>query len=108
MSKKQEIVVGMGEEIVSEMISVLVEKARKAQALIASYTQEQIDEVCVAAGWEVYKDDKDAESSDKESSGNLENIFYPFIIQESGYSRNCKKNEGGISERYPQDSREGP
>lgn len=57
MSKKQDI----SEEMVSEMISTLVGKARKAQALVASYTQEQIDEVCVAAGWEVFKDDNIAE-----------------------------------------------
>ena len=31
--------------------------ARKAQEAVAEYTQEQIDEVCLAVGWEVYKDD---------------------------------------------------
>ncbi len=34
-----------------------LELARKAQAQIDNYTQEQIDEVCLAIGWEVYKDD---------------------------------------------------
>ena len=34
-----------------------MELARKAQAAIADYTQEQIDEVCLAVGWEVYRDD---------------------------------------------------
>ena len=39
-----------------KLIASLVEKARKAQVQIANYTQEQIDEVCVAVGWEVYND----------------------------------------------------
>ncbi len=34
-----------------------MELARKAQEQISQYTQEQIDEVCLAIGWEVYKDD---------------------------------------------------
>lgn len=34
-----------------------VELARKAQQAVANYTQEQIDEVCLAVGWEMYKDD---------------------------------------------------
>lgn len=41
----------------AEVISELVEKARKAQSLVANYSQEQIDEVCIAAGWEVYNDE---------------------------------------------------
>jgi sulfoacetaldehyde dehydrogenase len=40
-----------------KIIADLVEKARKAQAKINNYTQEQIDEVCVAIGWEVYNDE---------------------------------------------------
>lgn len=31
--------------------------ARKAQEAVANYTQAQIDEVCLAIGWEVYEDD---------------------------------------------------
>jgi sulfoacetaldehyde dehydrogenase len=38
-------------------IQSLVEKARKAQALVNDYSQEQIDQVCVAIGWEVYNDE---------------------------------------------------
>ncbi len=34
-----------------------LEIAKKAQAQIDHYTQEQIDELCLAIGWEVYKDD---------------------------------------------------
>lgn len=39
-----------------EYVSSYVKKAKAAQQLIQSYTQEQIDEVCVAIGWEVYND----------------------------------------------------
>ena len=34
-----------------------LELAKKAQAQIDNYTQEQVDEMCLAIGWEVYKDD---------------------------------------------------
>ena len=34
-----------------------MELARKAQEAVAGYTQEQIDEVCLAVGWEVYRDE---------------------------------------------------
>ena len=37
-------------------VDELLAAARKAQAQIADYTQEQIDEVCLAIGWEVYND----------------------------------------------------
>lgn len=33
-----------------------MQSARKAQEAIAHYTQEQIDELCLAVGWEVYED----------------------------------------------------
>jgi len=39
-----------------ELITLLVERARAAQAKIADYTQEQIDRVCTAVAWEVYND----------------------------------------------------
>ena len=39
------------------VIDDLVRKARAAQAKIANYTQEQIDEVCKAVAWQVYKDE---------------------------------------------------
>lgn len=39
-----------------QIIASYIEKARAAQALVNHYTQEQIDEVCVAIGWEVYND----------------------------------------------------
>lgn len=39
-----------------EKITGLVEKARSAQEEIEFYTQEQIDDVCLAVGWQVYED----------------------------------------------------
>ncbi len=46
----------MAEQEVQDMIAELVAKARVAQEQVADYTQEQIDEVCLAIGWEVYND----------------------------------------------------
>jgi len=40
-----------------ELIASLVAKAQLAQSKINHYTQEQIDEVCIAIGWEVYNDE---------------------------------------------------
>ncbi len=39
-----------------EYVSSYVKRAKAAQQRIQFYTQEQIDEVCVAIGWEVYND----------------------------------------------------
>ncbi len=39
------------------VIGDLVANARVAQKQIENYTQEQIDEVCLSVGWQVYKDD---------------------------------------------------
>ncbi|MGD2185715.1 MAG: aldehyde dehydrogenase family protein [Desulfobacterales bacterium] len=36
-------------------------KARAAQEQVENYTQEQIDEVCLSVGWQLYKDDNIAE-----------------------------------------------
>ena len=38
-------------------VSEQMELARKAQAIVNDYTQEQIDEICLAIGWEVYEDE---------------------------------------------------
>lgn len=40
-----------------DTIKTMVEKAKKAQQEIEDYSQEAIDRVCVAVGWEVYHDD---------------------------------------------------
>jgi sulfoacetaldehyde dehydrogenase len=39
-----------------EYVSSYVKRAKAAQQQIQFYSQEQIDEVCVAIGWEVYND----------------------------------------------------
>jgi sulfoacetaldehyde dehydrogenase len=52
---------GRMERSIPETVKALVERARKAQQAIADYSQEQIDELCVAAGWEVYCDANIAE-----------------------------------------------
>lgn len=41
----------------AKIIEELVERARKAQSLIDDYTQEQIDDVCLSVGWQVYNDE---------------------------------------------------
>lgn len=38
-------------------VNELMEAARKAQEHIKDYTQEQIDELCLSVGWEVYADE---------------------------------------------------
>ncbi len=38
-------------------VDELLAKAKEAQAKVADYTQERINEVCVAVGWQLYKDD---------------------------------------------------
>lgn len=40
-----------------QIIAKYIEKARAAQSLVANYSQEQIDQVCIAIGWEVYNDE---------------------------------------------------
>lgn len=39
-----------------ELITGYIERARAAQAVAATYTQQQIDDLCFAVGWEVYED----------------------------------------------------
>ncbi|MCK7487153.1 MAG: hypothetical protein MZU97_17805 [Bacillus subtilis] len=40
-----------------EIIASYLARAKEAQRIVASYSQEEIDRVCVAIGWEVYQDD---------------------------------------------------
>jgi sulfoacetaldehyde dehydrogenase len=42
---------------IKETIAAYLKRARAAQAIVADYTQEQIDRVCVAVGYEVYNDE---------------------------------------------------
>ena len=39
-----------------QIVADLVARARAAQKIVAEYTQEQIDDLCLSVGWEVYKD----------------------------------------------------
>ncbi len=55
-----------------------MELARKAQEAIAEYTQEQIDEVCLAVGWEVYRDD------------NIAKLAH-MAVEETGYGNEQSK-----------------
>lgn len=63
----------------NNIIAGLIEKARRAQAVVANYTQEEIDRVCVAIGWEVYNDEnitKIAEFAVEDTKmGNAEDKF---------------------------------
>ncbi len=43
------------------VIAAYLERACAAQAQVADYTQEQIDDVCLSVGWEVYNDENIAE-----------------------------------------------
>ncbi len=52
-------------EATKNKISEYIERARKAQQQINNYTQEQIDEVCIAVGYEVYNDENIAELAKK-------------------------------------------
>ena len=45
----------------SEAVSELVARARKAQAIINDYTQEQVDEVVTALGWSIMNPEHNAE-----------------------------------------------
>jgi len=47
----------MKEDVYEKAIAGMVEKARRAQIAVEEYSQEQIDDLCFAAGWEVYKDE---------------------------------------------------
>jgi len=42
---------------IKEYVASYIERAREAQKIVSQYTQEQIDMVCLAIGWEVYEDE---------------------------------------------------
>ncbi len=47
----------LGESGIRAKVAGLVEKARAAQAIAATWSQERVDEVVFAVGWSVYKDE---------------------------------------------------
>ena len=68
------------------VITDLVSKARAATKQIENYTQQQINDVCLAIGWEVYKDE------------NIEQLA-ALAVEESGmgvYEDKLKKHKGKI------------
>src|SRR5258705_13828177 len=46
------------QEAVAAEISEMVTRAREAQATIADYTQEQVDELCTAVAWAVARPER--------------------------------------------------
>ena len=70
-------------------VDELLAAARKAQQQIADYTQEQIDEVCLSIGWEVYNDH------------NID-ILARMAVEETGYGNyeskvtKHKRKNGGV------------
>ena len=40
---------------VQNLVSDLVDKARFSQSKISNYSQDEIDSVCLSAGWQLYK-----------------------------------------------------
>jgi len=46
----------MNTQETNSMIDTMIARARKAQEAVENYTQEQIDEVCLAIGWQMYED----------------------------------------------------
>lgn len=76
----------MTEQNILDMVDRLTEQARAAQEQVANYTQEQINEVCLAIGWEVYKDE------------NIEKLA-ELAVHETGmgnYEDKIRKHKGKI------------
>ena len=42
---------------VAALVAGLMERARSAQKIAAAWDQERVDEVCLAVGWAVYKEE---------------------------------------------------
>lgn len=59
-------------------VDELLATARKAQARISGYTQEQVDEMCLSVGWEVYND------------ANID-ILARMAVEETGYGNHASK-----------------
>lgn len=68
------------------IIDGLIEKARTAQEIASQYTQERIDEVCLAVGWEMYKDENIT-------------VLARMAVEETGmgvYEDKLKKHKGKV------------
>ncbi|MBI9097448.1 MAG: aldehyde dehydrogenase family protein [Spirochaetaceae bacterium] len=68
------------------VITSLVEKARIAQAKVATYNQQQLDEICLSIAWEVYNDENIA-------------ILAKMAVEETGMGNvedKIKKHKGKV------------
>lgn len=89
-----------------EVIASYVKKARDAQNLIKYYTQEEIDLVCVAIGYEVYNDQNIKELAEKAVSdthmGNVQDKILKHKNKVLGVLRDIKyaKSVGLIEEDF--------
>ena len=88
----------------NQIISELIVKARAAQAQAENYTQEQIDNVCLAVGWEVYNDENIKKLAEKAVSetgmGNAADKIIKHKVKVLGVLKDIKGARSvGIIER---------
>ena len=81
-----------------------MELARKAQAIVNDYTQEQIDEICLAIGWEVYEDENIAKLAkmavEETGYGNVQSKIIKHKRKVGGVLHDIKGAKGvGLIER---------
>lgn len=90
--------------MIEKVISDLIAKARAAQKQVENYTQEQIDEVCLSVGWQLYKDDNIAECArvavEETGMGVYEDKIKKHKVKVGGVCRDILKAKTvGIIER---------
>ncbi len=77
-----------------QFVAEYVERARAAQTHIADYTQEQIDEACMAVGWEVYTDENIAQLAElaveETGMGNVADKITKHKVKVMGVMRDIK------------------
>ncbi|MCT4604702.1 MAG: aldehyde dehydrogenase family protein [Marinisporobacter sp.] len=85
-----------------EYVSTLIERARKAQAAIEDYTQEQVDQLLTAVVWNIVKDGPAQEISklavEESRMGNYEGKYNKLMAKSKGAIRDMlgKKSVGVI------------
>ncbi|QEK11601.1 aldehyde dehydrogenase family protein [Crassaminicella thermophila] len=87
-----------------EYVSNLIERARKAQAIADTFTQEKVDELCTAIAWNIVKPEnaeKIAEMAVEESGlGNYEGKYAKLMTKIRGGLRDMKGQKSvGVIER---------
>jgi len=88
----------------AEYVAGLIERARKAQKVAESYTQERVDELITALAWSVVKDGPAQQISklavDESNMGNYESKHAKLMVKLKGALRDMKgKKSVGIIER---------